>query len=136
MSLSYVLILEYWSQEAPVQGFQDRSRLAPSSTAVDVIPPGPVVLAVRSYFAPCEFNLPATHPFFRIISKNDPKTLLSHHRCPCAQLGLGESLPLPSSLEPTRMAPLTRLRFNIPEIHLMSGHLVAMEMVVIKHADP
>lgn len=135
MSLSCLLILEYWPPEAPGRGFRDRSRPALPSAAVDVILPGPSVLAACSYFGPFEFNLPATYPFFQVISKNDPKRLLSHDRCPRAQLGLEGSLPPPSSPEPTRMAPLTRLRFNIPEIHLVSGHLVAMEMVVIKHTD-
>lgn len=34
--------------------------------------------------------------------------------------------------QPSEWASGTRLRFNILEIHLVSGHLVAMETVVIK----
>lgn len=72
--------------------------------------------------------------------------LLHHPAVPVLSRALGKATHVPWT-HPTALilkqrlgngsraagwAFLPRLRFHIPTIHLVSGHLVAMEMVVIK----
>lgn len=102
------------------------------------------MFATRPHLVLREWSLPAVHSFFWIIRKNDKEKALLLSLRPRAELGLGGApphllspprSPRPETApgkQPSEWASGTRLGFNIPEIHLVSGHLVAIETVVIK----